>query len=333
MPASARPTIAAGVGDGALRAAVAGVDELEHALERHRLAAAALEQFGDGDRAGDGLQTAAVAAAADQPVLDHARVPDLAGNPGDAAVEAAADDQPDADPGREAQVDDVAAAATGAEDVLAHGAGVGVVLDQDGHPEPVLELLGRPDPIPAGQDPFAADDAVRRSDGGGEPDADADDPSAVGLRVGERVLDELLREIESRSRRFVDALLPAAGEDLTREIADRGADVPVTEVESDRERRAWRERDVQRRTAHRAWRIRRTVGLLLDDPSVLELGQERSDGSPRQEEGAAELAAAAGRLPQKRFQQAKAVGLTRAATHGVVHPTPEDKRLTGRVTN
>ena len=59
----------AGVADGARRSAVAGFDQLAQLLHRDALVRAPLEQRGDRDRARDGLEAAAVPAAADQPAL------------------------------------------------------------------------------------------------------------------------------------------------------------------------------------------------------------------------------------------------------------------------
>ena len=69
--------------------------------------------------------------------------------PRDAAVGRAVRISPRPTPAGELQVDHVGDAAAGAEQVLAHRARVGVVVDLDRHAEPLLELRGRVDAVPA----------------------------------------------------------------------------------------------------------------------------------------------------------------------------------------
>ena len=120
--------------------------------------------------------------------------------------------------------------------------------------------------------------AGRGVDRRGEPDAHADHARGVDAGVGEHVGGQPLRQIEARERVLVDvAGLRAVGHDLAAQVADRGADVAVPEVEPDGEGGVGRERDLQRRAADRAALVRRAVGLLLDHPRALELGQHGGD--------------------------------------------------------
>ena len=78
------------------------------------------------------------------------------------------------------------------------------------------------------------------------------------------------------------------------------------------------ERDLQRRAALRAPLVG-VLGLLLDDPGVLELGQQRGDGRARDAERAPEVAAAARGTPQQRLQQPEPVRLPGVGPDDVVH--------------
>ena len=76
---------------------------------------------------------------------------------------------------------------------------------------------------------------------------------------------------------------PRVGHDPAGEIADRGAQVPMAELQADGERGVGGERDLQRRAALGAPFVG-VLGLLLDDPGVLELGQQRRDRGARDAE-------------------------------------------------
>src|SRR3954469_12409419 len=102
------------------------------ARARDRLAAAVLEQAGDRDRAGDRLQAAAVAAAADPAVLHGRDVAELAGDSALPPIRTPAQNQPEADAGRQPHVDHVVHTPAGAKHVLAERADVRVVLDLHG---------------------------------------------------------------------------------------------------------------------------------------------------------------------------------------------------------
>ena len=148
--------------------------------ERDPAAGAALEQRGDGHGAGDRLQAAAVAAAADRAGGVGEHVADLARDAVEAPIRSAPEDEPGADAGGDAHVDQVVDAAGGAEDLLAEGADVGVVLELHGDAEARLHLGRRADAVPAGEDPLGGDLARRSVDRRREAHADAEEP--VGAR-------------------------------------------------------------------------------------------------------------------------------------------------------
>ena len=81
---------------------------------------------------------------------------DLAGDARRATVGPSVQNQTSSDPGRQPNVDHVLDSTSAAELQLAEGAQVGVVLDLDGEGEAFLHLLGRSDPMPAGEDPSPA---------------------------------------------------------------------------------------------------------------------------------------------------------------------------------
>ena len=104
-----------------------------------------------GAAAGVLLPAATLAAAARPAVLDHLDVPDLGADPEAAAVELPVDDDPAADAGADRHAHDEPLVATGAEPRLAPGGGVGVVLDDDGQADPLLDLLAQRPVPPAEQ--------------------------------------------------------------------------------------------------------------------------------------------------------------------------------------
>ncbi len=81
------------------------------------------------------------AAAAEQPVGDDADVAELGGDAEPAAAQLVADDDAAAEAGAERDADDVVVALARAEAVLAPGGGVGVVLDDDGQADALLDLV------------------------------------------------------------------------------------------------------------------------------------------------------------------------------------------------
>ena len=79
---------------------------------------------------------------------------------------------------------------------------------------------------------------------------------------------ELAGEVEALPRRVVHLRgRPVVGDRSSGEVADRDADVLVTEVEADRERRVGNEREEDRRPAGHPWAF---LGLLvlLDHPGL-----------------------------------------------------------------
>ena len=113
----------------------------------------------------------------------------------------------------------------------------------------------------------------------GHAHADAEHARRVHARLAQHALNELAGEVEARLRRVVDrGARPVLGHRAAGEVAERGADVLVAEVEADRERGAGRERDAQRRAPHRppvAVRLR----ALLHDARGLQLVDQRRHAS------------------------------------------------------
>ena len=146
------------------------------------------------------------------------------------------------------------------------------------------------------------DGGGRGVDRRGEARADADHARVVDAGLGQHVDGQALREVEAGERVLVDrAGLRALGHDPAAEIAYRGADMMVPEIQPHGEGRIGRERDLQRRAADHAALIGRAVGLLLDHAGALELGQDGRDRRPGEPEGAPQFAATSGGIAQKRL--------------------------------
>ena len=146
---------------------------------------------------GDGLQAAAVAAAADDPVGVDEHVAELARQAGAAAVQAAVEDQPGADAGGDLQVDEVARVAAGAERGLGERAEVRVVVDHHRDVEALAQLGGGGHADPARQDRGGADGAVALVDRARQAHAGADHGLARDARVGQRLDHELGGHLEA----------------------------------------------------------------------------------------------------------------------------------------
>ena len=140
-------------------------------------AAQQLAQRGTGD---EGLEAAAVAAAADRALGVDQDVADLAGDAARPAEGAAVDHEPGADARRKAQIGHHVGAATDAEGRLAQRADVRVVVQVDGQPETLLHLGGGVERHPARQDRLRvheaglAVDRAREAHAGGEDAATLD---------------------------------------------------------------------------------------------------------------------------------------------------------------
>ena len=161
-----------GVGDHPPAAGVAGHRPRHHLLGVER-ALGGRQQAEQVAAARDGLEAAAVAAAADRPGLVDRDVPDLARRPVRTAVEPAVEHETRADAGGHLDVDRVPPAAGRAPGDLAERADVRVVLDQDGHLPRLLEAGPQVGPGPPGQDlALHAVGALVERAGDGHPDAE-----------------------------------------------------------------------------------------------------------------------------------------------------------------
>ena len=214
---------APGVGDHAPAAEVALARQPHDRAPVEAVAVAAPQQLGQRVGAGDGLQAAAVAAAADRAVGVDEHVAELAGEALRAAVQAAVEHQPGADARRDHQVDEVLGVAPGAERGLGQRGEVGVVVDEDRQLEPAVHLVGGGDADPAGQDRGRADDAGRRGGSGRagtcrrRSRAPASTPASASTSPH-----ELGGGVEALVGEVVGVeLLLALGEDPRREVRDR----------------------------------------------------------------------------------------------------------------
>src|SRR5205823_4407034 len=124
------PDGGAGVGDHPGATEVAALGELEHLPKVEVGAVAAAQRVDDPLLAGERLEAAAVAAAADQAVLVEDHVPDLARGAVAPAVDVALEVQACADARRDLEVGDLGEAATGPEGDLGERAEIGVVVGE-----------------------------------------------------------------------------------------------------------------------------------------------------------------------------------------------------------
>ena len=109
----------------------------------------------------------------DRPVVGQAQVADLAGTGARrAVVEAAGEHEPRAHPGPEREEDEVLAAAPRAPFPLGERPGVGVVLQQGGHAEPLGKRSHSIHPVPAGQVGRGKDEPARAVERAAAADAD-----------------------------------------------------------------------------------------------------------------------------------------------------------------
>ena len=157
--------VAADVGDHPAAARVPVAGQLDHPLHRQIRSVAGLEQRQDVAGGGEGLQAAAVAAAADRAGFVQRDVPDLARRAAGAAVDLTVDHQAGADAAGHLDVRQVLHPPPAAPDQLAEGAEVGVVVHVHGHAEALRELLaaGWCRPSPAGSRSSPGSRTPRRS--------------------------------------------------------------------------------------------------------------------------------------------------------------------------
>src|SRR5215471_5839228 len=243
-----------------------------------------LEQPGDGDRAGDGFEATTVSAAADLPSRLDTHVPDLTRHAVAAAVRLAAEDQACSDSCREPDVDHVVDGTPGTEDLLPEGAHVGVIGEVHRDTEPVLHLGRRGDAVPAGQDAVRLNLAGALVDGRGEAYAGTEQLPWGHGRLVQGLLGELVRQVQRFGRSVVYIHSgPLLGDGLAGEVADGDADVPVADVDADRERRAGHQGE-QRGWSAGAARSQRVVGgiVLVNEVSPAELLGNGRHGAPGQ---------------------------------------------------
>ena len=141
----------------------------------------------------------------------------------------------------------------------------------------------------------------------GNAHADADHVVAGEPGLVEHGVHELDRGVERRGRRVVDVELdPPLGEHGRREIRDGDPEVVVPEVDAERRAGGRVETEQRRRpAAARRARCRLTGRLLDDEPTPLQLRDERGDRRPRETGQSGELA------PARRALLSQSVSITR----------------------
>ena len=225
---------AAGVGDDAPAPDVAGLRLEDDLAQREAVAVAAAQGLEDGFGAGEGLQAAAVAAAADRPAVVDRHVADLAGGASRAVVEPPVEDEAGADPGGDLDVDEVRAVAPSAPHDLRQSAEVGVVLDAHRQAELGLHERLRARADPAGQDGRVPDLAAVAAQRAWKAHADAGDAVGRHADVVEQPTDEAPGQRDALVGLVVDVeRLLGLGEDGVREVGDGHAHVRVAEVDAD----------------------------------------------------------------------------------------------------
>src|SRR3954451_4329042 len=223
---------AAGVGDRAGAPGVALEREADGVVKGQLVAVHVAQRAEHGGRAGEGLQAAAVPAAADRSSRLDDGVAELARGPAGADVGRAGDDEAGADARRGLHVGHVLRAPAGAPHPLAQRAEVGVVLDLHGMPERVRDRIRRADVDPTGKDRRVAELAARAVDRPGQPHPDPDELAAAHRRLIECVLEHQLGERDRLAGRQVGVQRAVAlGEQLVREVAERDPQVALAEVD------------------------------------------------------------------------------------------------------
>ena len=146
---------------------------------------------------GIGLEVTGMAAAAGGAAEADRDVAELAGEAAGAAEQPPAGDDAAADPGRDGEVDELVAAAAGAEGALGEGGDVGVALDRDRQAEVALQRRRQLQAAVAGAEVGRAEEdaalGVERADGG-----DAD-PGQRGERVRRQVGGEVGEQVDHRA--------------------------------------------------------------------------------------------------------------------------------------
>ena len=262
---------------------VAGGVELEDALGGELVVVRRLQQPDQPRRRDDGLEAAAVAAAAHLAVLADLHVADLAGDAAGAAVQPPAEHDAGAEAAGHLDVEHVAGAAGHAVVELGQGAEVGVVVGVDGQAEPALELLARAaGPASPGRIPVLTL-ADRRSSGAGTHMPTACRSVRAQPRGRRAGPDHAGRPVERLGAVGVDVdqgeLL---GQHLAGAVGDRDPDVPVTDVDAGHPSGRRAERDQHRRASAAALVRSPAVGRLGDPAGADQLGDQARDGGARQ---------------------------------------------------
>jgi hypothetical protein len=226
-------------------------------------AAQQLAQRGAGD---EGLQAAAVAAAADRALGIDQDMADLPRDAAGTAKGATVDHQSRADARRQAQVGHDVRAAAHSECRLAERADVGVVVEVDGELEALLHLAGGVQAHPAGQDRLRVHEAARAVDRAGQAHAGGED--AVALDAG--LVDELVNQARGGVERVLGGrvdleLRVGLGEDRVGEVGDGDPEAVVSEVQADHGAGRLVEGDEHRRAATLRAGRRGGLGDALDD--------------------------------------------------------------------
>ncbi|RPK83367.1 hypothetical protein EES45_06945 [Streptomyces sp. ADI97-07] len=192
---------------------------------------AGLQQGQDVPGGGEGLQAAAVAAAAHGARLVERDVPDLARRTARPAVDVPLDHQTGADAAGDLDVGEVPDPAAAAPDELTQRPEVGVVVDVHRHTQAPRELLAGIDARPARQDRGGAQRAGLDVDRPRHTQAHAD--HLLGTYPGglDQAVDQLLRPAEALGRRGVDVQrLRFLGQHLVGQVPDGHPKVRMSEI-------------------------------------------------------------------------------------------------------
>ena len=293
------------------------------------------QQLAQGRAGDEGLQAAAVAAAADRTLRVDEDVADLAGDAARAAERPAVDDQAGADARRQPQVHEHPRAAPGAEGRLAERADVRVVVEVHRRGEPPLELGDGVQPAPAGQDRLRAHEARLAVDRPGQPDAGGQ--QAPGAHAGR--VDQLAGQARGGVERLVGAGVDVEldlllGEHVVGQRGDGYAQMVVAEVDAEQRARGGVEGEEHRQAAALA-AVGDTVELLAlaHQARGLEVGDEARDGRPAEPRGARDVRPRHGSAGAERVDHAEAIALAerlqRAAGSDRTHPGDPLRSRTG----
>ena len=201
----------------------------------------------------DRLETAAVAAAADDAVGEHLDVADLAGESGAPWWRRPSITSPTPNAGAEADVDDVGQPATCAEGHLRERAEVRVVVDLDGEAEPLRERMSAAVPSHTQAGRIVASGLVRPSIGPGRPGSTSTmQLGLIKVRDAER-LDDLDGRVDRVRHRVGGTVVGAVPPPTGRRSASA----------TGRGRRSkWMRRRSGAVEAHQTWRWHLECGLL-----------------------------------------------------------------------